>query len=107
MAEMTMYVITVALAVYGLSCFIRFIWSLIVRANRSSENVLLVPLRDENAEFSLRHAVALAKGNGIDRIAAVDCGLNDENRKIALMFANGEPTVSVFDSNEAVSKIIM
>lgn len=107
MAEMTMYVITVTLAVYGLSCLIRFIWSLIVRMNRSSENVLLVPLHDENAEFSLRHAVALAKGNGIDRIAAIDCGMNDENRTVALMFANGEPTVSVFDRDEIVQKIIM
>ncbi|GEM_PF-6395870 len=106
MAEMTLYIITVALAVYGLSCLIRLIWSLIVRANHDSSEVLMVALRDDLAEFSLRHSVELANNCGIPRVVAINCGVQSETMTIARMIANSEPAVEIYDINDSISKII-
>ncbi len=106
MAEMMLYVVTVSLAVYGLSCLIRLIWSHIIRANHSSDNVLLVTLKNGSAEFDLRHSTSLAKNCGIDRIVAVDGGVDSETNMIAKMYANNQPMVEICDINDKVSKII-
>ncbi len=106
MAEIVLFAITVMLAVYGLACLVRFLWSLFIRSNRDYKNSLLVPLYDDTAEFSLRYAVELARVSGIKGIVAVDCGLNDEIRTVVRMFANEEPSIKIVTKWDNISKIV-
>ncbi|MBQ3564474.1 MAG: hypothetical protein IJO89_03495 [Clostridia bacterium] len=104
MSEMILNLIIAALAIYGLTCFIRWIWAWVIKRD-DNEKILVVPLYDSNLEYSLREAVALVKVTAIKKIAAIDCGLSDESRQIALMFANGEPLVEIINSNDIIENI--
>lgn len=104
MSEMIINIIIVALAVYGLTCIIRWIWSRAIKKG-ISQNILVVPLYDDNLEFSLRDAVTLAKTAEIESVAAIDCGLSAESKQMALIFANSEPLVKIIDSSEVVKNI--
>ena len=104
MSEMIINIIIVALAVYGLTCIIRWIWSRVIKKG-FSQNILVVPLYDDNLEFSLRDAVTLAKTAEIESVAAIDCGLSAESKQMALIFANSEPLVKIIDSSEVVKNI--
>ena len=106
MIEMLIYVVTVGLAVYGLSCFVRLIWSLIVRCDHDEKTVILTALDNNTAEFALRHSVELAKCSGIDRVAAVDLGLDEETLLLAKMYANGEPMVSIYDRSNVIDEVL-
>ena len=104
MSEMILNIIIASLAIYGLTCLIRWIWALVIK-KANNKSVLVVPLYDDNLEFSLRDAVSLSKATSIEKIAAVDCGLSDESRRMALMFANGEPLVKIIGQNDIVEKL--
>ncbi|MBQ5885177.1 MAG: hypothetical protein IIW79_02070 [Clostridia bacterium] len=104
MSEMILNIIIVALAICGSTCIIRWIWSWAIK-RENNQNILVVPLYDNNLEFSLRDAVALAKAAAIEKVAAIDCGLSDESKQIALMFANGEPLVKIVDSNDVIKNV--
>ena len=104
MSEMILNIIIAALAIYGLTCLIRCIWTWVIK-KENNKNILVVPLYDDNLEFSLRGAVALSKVTSIEKIVAVNCGLSDESKRIALMFANGEPLVKIVELNDIVKKL--
>ncbi len=105
MLEMVFNIIIAALAVYGLTCLIRCLWLWVIKKEKT-DNILIVPLNDDNLEFSLREAVALSKVISIKKIAAVDCDLSSESRQMALMFANSEPLVKIVDSDDKIYNII-
>ncbi len=106
MGEMILYVVTVSLAIYGLSDIIQHMWSWLIKSNGRRNGVLLVALENGKAEFTIRNGTRLAKIYGVERIAAVDCGLDDETKTIAKMLANGEPMVEIYDENDRISKIV-
>ncbi len=107
MAEIILFGVTVLLAVYGLSCLIRFMWSLIIGKNHIENSLLFVPIKNGTAEMDLRHGIEIAETCGIDRVIAVECDIDGETKRIAETVANSKPFVEICNINDRLSQIIL
>ncbi len=107
MAEIIMFAVTVLLAVYGLSCLIRYIWSLAIGKNHAENSLLLISVKNETAEMDLRRGIDIAELCGIERVIAVECDNGGETKRIAETVASEKPLIEICSINDRLSKIVL
>lgn len=84
MFEAILIIITLFLALIGLTTLIRQLALMIIGTGKAHKQALIVCLDDYNAEIDLRGAIERTKwmGNTKGTILAVDCGLEEHTLQI-------------------------
>lgn len=80
-------IILIMLAIIGLAEVARVVVLFFMRSKKDKEVILVVPIsgHDEEAELVLRHAAARVKwisGGRFRKVVCLDCGMDEETRKI-------------------------
>ncbi len=102
MPEMIFYIFVLFLSIIGLMETLRYITYLVLVPRNAKSGIMLLPLKNDDAEIRLRAAVEKVNlfGAGCyDRIVAVDCGMSEETLEICKDFISGIDMISLVDES--------
>ena len=95
MFETVLYGLVILLALVGLVDLIHGITMRILAPREDGGQIMLIPLKDENAEITLRYAAEKAKmmGKRCKTLLAVDFGLSQETAEICRRFCEEQGSI--------------
>ena len=100
------------LSIFALIGFVHFVPGIIrglTRSPQSKEIILIEPIKaSDNAEYLLRSAAGKVMWMGRfapDRVAVLDCGMDDETRKICSLVCGDYPFMELCSRDELKERI--
>lgn len=108
MPEIIFYILVLFLSITGLMEALRYITYLLLVPKSARRGIMLLPLREDDAEIILRAAVEKANLYGLgcyDKIIAVDCGMSEETRGICENFISDADIISLVPKEELTAYI--
>ena len=104
MLEAVFGIVGIVLVILGLVEVVRLITLMIFRTKKDRNVMMVVPIcgHSDEVEFLIRSAAARIQwmGAGYQRILCVDCGMDEETRKICRMIQKDYPFIEFCSMSE-------